>query len=182
MELFPIHREIFDEYLDNLEKVEERIERYTAGIEEFFKEETYKKIEQLCRLKGLAMTSSVMVHVEKLDFNRFKTAKSYALYCGFGSVMNDSGDKHKAGMPINKQRNSILRTTLVEEAQVLVKRIPGEKGKKLKSKQIGQDVKVIAYVDKVVSRLQKKFRLRIARGVNRNKVVVAVAGELSCLV
>lgn len=47
---------------------------------------------------------------------------------------------------------------------------------------MGQDVKVIAYADKAVIRLQKKFRSMIARGVNRNKAIVAVARELSCFV
>lgn len=183
LELSPVYREILDEYLDGLEKLEERIERYTARIEEFSKEDTYKeKIGELCCLKGLATTSSMTVHVETSDFNRFSNAKSYAAYCGFGSMTNDSGDKHKTGMPINKQGNSILRTTFVEAAQVLVKGTPGKKGKKLKGKQMGQDVKVIAYADKAVIRLQKKFRSMIARGVNRNKAIVAVARELSCFV
>ena len=183
LELTEIYREILDEYLDGLEKAEERIERYTARIEEFSKEDTYKeKIGQLCCFKGLAATSSMTIHVETSDFNRFPNAKSYASYCGFGNMMNDSGDKHKTGMPINKQGSSVLRTTLVEAAQVLVKGTPGKKGKKLKAKQMGQDVKVISYADKGVMRLQRKFRSMIARGVNRNKAIVAIARELACFV
>lgn len=76
----------------------------------------------------------------------------------------------------------MLRTTLVEATQVLVRGTPGKKGKKLKAKQMGQDVKVIAYADKAVLKLQKKFRSLIARGVNRNKAIVAVARELACFV
>lgn len=94
--------------------------------------------------------------------------------------MNDSGDNHKTGMPINKQGNSILRTTLIEAAQVLVKGTLSKKVKKLKAKQMGQDVKVIAYADKAVLRLQKKFRSMIER--KRNKAIVAIIRELACFV
>lgn len=101
------YREILDEYLDGLEKTEERIERYTARIKEFSQKEPYKeKVGELCCLKGLATISSMTLYVETSDFNRFTNAKSFASYCGFENIINDSGDKHKTCMSINKQGSS----------------------------------------------------------------------------
>lgn len=69
---------------------------------------------------------------------------------------------------------------MVECAQVLVRGTIGKKGKKVKSKQLGQDVKVIDYADKAVERLQKKYHRMILRGVNRNIAITAIARELAC--
>lgn len=55
----------------------------------------------------------------------------------------------------------MIRTTLIEAAQVLVRGTIGKKGKKVKSKQKDQDVKVIDYADKAVIRLQKKYHRMI---------------------
>lgn len=76
----------------------------------------------------------------------------------------------------------MIRTTLVEAAQVLVRGTIGKKGKKLKSKQKDQDVRVIDYADKGMVRLQKKYHRMILRGVSRNIAITAIARELSCFV
>lgn len=76
----------------------------------------------------------------------------------------------------------MIRTALVEAAQVLVRGTIGKKGKKLKSKQKDQDVKVIDYADKAMVRLQKKYHRMILRGVSRNIAITAIARELSCFV
>jgi hypothetical protein len=71
---------------------------------------------------------------------------------------------------------------MVEAAQVLVRGTIGKKGKKVKSKQKDQNVKVIDYADKAVVRLQKKYHRMIFRGVKRNVAITAVARELACFV
>lgn len=76
----------------------------------------------------------------------------------------------------------MIRTALAEAAQVLVRGTIGKKGKKLKSKQKDQDVKVIDYADKAMVRLQKKYHRMILRGVSRNIAITAIARELSCFV
>ena len=78
--------------------------------------------------------------------------------------------------------STMIRTTLIEAAQVLVRGIIGKKGEKVKSKQKNQDVKVIDYANKAVIRLQKKYHRMIFRGVKRNIAITAVARELACFV
>ena len=76
----------------------------------------------------------------------------------------------------------MIRTVLVEAAQLLVRGTIGKKGKKLKSKQKDRDVKVIDYADKAMVRLQKKYHRMILRGVSRNIAITVIARELSCFV
>jgi len=85
-------------------------------------------------------------------------------------------------LSITKQGNATVRRTLIECAQALVKGTPGVKGKALKARQNGNDVKVIDYADKAVLRLQKKYQRMIYRGVNRNKAITAVAREPACFI
>lgn len=182
LEMNEMYREILDEYLSQLELLTEKIERFQNRLEELSQKETYKeKIAQLRCIKGIDTTAAMILHVETSDFNRFPNAKAYASYCGLTPAEDSSGEKNNR-LSITKQGNGMIRKTLVESAQVLVRGTIGKKGKKLKSKQMGQDVRVIDYADKAVERLQKKYHHMIYRGVNRNVAITAIARELACFV
>lgn len=174
-----MYREILDEYLSQLETLTEKIERFKYRLEELSQKETYKeKIGQLRCIKGIDTTVAMTMHAETSDFDRFPTANAFASYCVLTPGEDSSGESyHRLG--ITKQGNSTIRTTLVEAAQVLVR---GTIGKKVKSKQKDQDVKVIDYADKAVIRLQKKYHRMIFRGIKRNISNTAVARELACFV
>lgn len=182
LKLNDMHREILDEYLSQLEILTEKIERFQNRLEELSQKETYReKIDQLRCIKGIDTTVAMTLHAETSDFDRFPNAKAFASYCGLTPSEDSSGDKIRR-LGITKQGNSMIRTALVEAAQVLVRGAIGKKGKKLKSKQKDQDVKVIDYADKAMVRLQKKYHRMILRGVNRNIAITAIARELSCFV
>jgi transposase len=177
-----MYREILDEYLSQLEVLETKIARFQNKLEELSHEERYEdKIGQLRCLKGIDTTAAMTLHVEVSDFDRFPTANAFSSFCGLTPAESSSGDKTNR-LSITKQGNSQIRKTLVECAQVLVRGTIGKKGKKLKSKQVGQDVKVIDYADKAVLRLQKKYHRMILKGINRNIVITAIARELACFV
>ena len=53
------------------------------------------------------------------------------------------------------------------------------KGKGLKARQKGKNVEVIAYTDKAVERLQRRYTKMIYRGVQRNK---SIARKLACFI
>ena len=182
LELSDMYREILDEYLSQLEILSEKIERFKYRLEELSQKETYnEKIGQLRCIKGIDTTAAMTMHAETSDFDRFPTANAFASYCGLTPGEDSSGESyHRLG--ITKQGNSMIRTTMVEAAQVLVRGTIGKKGKKVKSKQKDQDVKVIDYADKAVIRLQKKYHRMIFRGVKRNVAITAVARELACFV
>ena len=119
-------------------------------------------------IKGIDTTAAMTMHAETSDFDRFPTANAFASYCGLTPGEDSSGESYHR-LSITKQGNSMIRTTLIEAAQVLVRGTIGKKGKKVKSKQKDQDVKVIDYADKAVIRLQKKYHRMIFRGVKRNR-------------
>lgn len=182
IEMSDMYREIVNEYLSHYRTLTEKIERYQHRLEELSQEEPYKeKIGQLRSFKGIDTTAAMILHIEISDFNRFPNANAFASYCGLTPGENSSGDKANR-TSITKQGNSTVRKTLTECAQSLVKGAIGIKSKRVKARQIGQDVKVIDYADKAVLRLQKKYHRMINKGINRNKVITAMARELACFV
>lgn len=67
----------------------------------------------------------------------------------------------------------------MECAQSLVRGTVGKKSKALKKRQKGQDDAVIAYTDRAVERLQKRFKRMVLRGKPYNVAIMAVARELA---
>ena len=78
--------------------------------------------------------------------------------------------------------NSIVRTLLIEASQSIVRGMIGYKSKRLKSRQMGQDVNIISYADRATERLMRKFSRLAAKGVHRNKAIAAIARELACFI
>ena len=182
LEMSDMYREILDEYVSHIELLTEKIERYQHRLEELSQEEPYKeKIGQLRCLKGVDTATAMILHVEISDFNRFPNAKAFTSYCGLTPGEASSGDKANR-TSITKQGNSTVRKTLTECAQALVKGATGVKSKRVKARQIGQDVKIIDYADQAVERLQKKYHRMMNRSKNRNVAITAVARELACFV
>lgn len=177
-----MYKDILEEYLSQLDLLNQKIERFKYKLEELSQEEAYKeKIGELRCFKGIDTTAAMTLHVEVSDFKRFPTANAFSSFCGLTPGEDSSGDKTKR-LSITKQGNSAIRTILIECAQVLVRGTVGVKGKKVKAKQVGQNVKIIDYADKAVVRLQKKYYRLILRGVNRNVAITAIARELACFV
>ena len=182
LEMRSMLREILDEYISHFESLTENIERYKHRLEELSQKELYKeKVGQLRTFKGIDTTAAMILHVEISDFNRFPNANAFTSYCGLTPGENSSGDKANR-TSITKQGNSTVRKTLTECAQALVKGTIGVKSKRVKARQLGQDVKVIDYADKAVERLQKKYHRMMKGNKSRNVVITAVTRELACFV
>lgn len=182
LELSEVTREVLDEYLAQYHALKDKIDRFTLRIEEFSKSEAYEEeISKLKCFKGIDTASAMAIHVEISDFNRFPNARAFSSYLGLTPGEDSSGDKSKY-LSITKQGNSLVRSTLVECSQALVRGSVGNKGKALIARQRGQETAVIDYADKAIERLQRKFNKLIYRGVARNKAVTAVARELACFI
>lgn len=183
LKMSEINREILNEYLVQFDHLTEKIERFTARLDEFYHSEKYEeKVSKLRCFKGIDTTAAMTIQVETSDFDRFPNAKAYASYTGLTCGEQSSGEKihHTC---ITKQGNSTLRTTYVECAQAIIKgSIYSPKSKKLKTRQKNQDAAVIAYADKCTQRLMKKYKNLTGRNVPHNKAIVAIARELACFV
>ena len=182
LELSPMLKEVLNERLLQYEALCDKIERYSEKLNELSHNESYEKqVSLLCCFKGIDTTAAMTLHIEISDFNRFSSAKKFSSYVGLTPGEDSSGDKTKY-LSIMKQGNMAVRSTLIECAQSIVKGTVGKKSKAVKSRQKGQNGVVIAYADRAVERLQRKYHKMIYRGVNKNKAISAVARELACFV
>ena len=170
-----IVRETLNEYLKVYDYLNERIEKYNERIEEFSHEEEYEEpVSRISCFKGIDTLSAMKIHVSVSDFQRFPTAKAFMANLGMLPGENSSADRH-CNTPITKMGNAMVRKTLVECTQALVKGPVGKKSKALKKRQKGQDDAVIAYADRAIERLQKRFKRMILRGKPYNVAIMAVA-------
>ncbi|GEQ48423.1 IS110 family transposase [Tetragenococcus koreensis] len=182
LDLGDLLTETLEEYLLQYETLVDKIERFQARLETFSHQETYEQpVSQLKCFKGINTISAMTLQVEISDFTRFPNAKAFTSYLGLTPSEYSSGEKVNRNS-ITKQGNSTVRSTLVECAQALVKGKIGQKSKRVKQRQKGQASQVIAYADKAVERLQRKYHQMMYRGKPRNVVITAVARELACFI
>lgn len=174
-------REALDEYLIQYEVLVDRIERFKARIEEMSHQARYAEpVAHLWTFKGIDTLSAMTIQVEISDFSRFASAKSFCAYLGLTPSEQSSGGKINLG-GISKQGNTAVRTTLIECARALVKASIG-KSRKLKARQSGQSSEIIAYADRAVERMKRKFSRLLYSGKARNKAITAIARELACFI
>lgn len=183
LEMSEIQRETLNEYIAEMESLKDKIERFENRVDEMYQSERYhEKVSELRCFKGIDTMAAMTIQVETADFKRFPNAKAYASYTGLTTGEHSSGDKNNRTC-ITKQGNTVIRKTLVECAQALVRgSVYAKKSQRLKSRQKGMDVNVVAYADKATQRLMRKYQKLIERNVPRNKAIVAVARELACFI
>ena len=175
-------RETLDELLDSYSKILEKIERLNSRLETIANREKYAKdTKKMACLKGITQTSALTIISEVSDFKRFATASEFSSYLGLVPGESSSGQKINR-LGITKMGNSIVRTLLIEASQSIVRGKIGYKSKRLKSRQMGQDVNIISYADRATERLMRKFSRLAAKGVHRNKAIAAIARELACFI
>lgn len=182
LDLQGLFKETLDEYLLQYDVLADKIERFNLKLEELSHKDDYEEpVAKLRCLKGIDTASAMTVHIEISDFTRFPTAKAFTAYLGLIPSEYSSGEKINRNS-ITKQGNSTVRTTLIECANSLVRGSVGIKPKRVKARQKGQASDVIAYADRAVERLQRKYHRMIYQGRPRNIAITAVARELACFI
>lgn len=140
LEMSEIQRETLDEYLAEMDNLNDKIERFMNRIDEMYQSDRYnEKVSELRCFKGIDTFAAMTIQVETADFERFPNAKAYASYTGLTTGEHSSGDKNNR-IGITKQGNTVIRKTLVECAQSLVKGnvyTPKSKKAKKSSKRYG---------------------------------------------
>jgi transposase len=179
--MLAILRETLDEYLLQYDNLTDRIARFEDRIVAISHQERYAEpVAHLRTFKGIDTASAMTIQVEISDFNRFASAKSFCAYLGLTPSEQSSGGKVSLG-GISKQGNRVVRTTLIECARALLKG-SSVKSKALKARQKGQPSAVIAYADRAVSRMQRKYGRLLYSGKAKHKAVTAIARELACFI
>ena len=169
------------EYLLTYDQLTEKIERFDRRIEELASGKEYKEnVHKLTCFIGVKTTTALAVLTEVGDFKRFATAQHFASYIGLTPGEDSSGNEQNR-LGITKAGNRHVRSLLVEAAQSYARGQTGFKSKALKTRQQGNDPKVIAYADKANERLRRRYyRLVLKNNKKTNVAKTAIARELAC--
>src|SRR5688572_13642518 len=173
----PTQQIAFEEYVQAVQEASARLERLTQAIGEALEQWRWKRVvEALQALRGIRELHAVRIVAELGDLTRFDSPRQLMGYLGLIPSENSSGQRHRQGS-ITKAGNSSARRALVEAAHVY--RFPARVSRGIARRQSGVDPQLCAIAWKAQLRLCTRFRKLAARGLHRNKVVVAVARELS---
>jgi len=127
-------------------------------------------------LRGISAIHAVRIVAELGDFTRFVSPRKLMGYLGMIPSEDSSGSRRRQGS-ITKAGNSSARRALVEAAWAYAH--PARVTWVIARRQTGLTKSTIDLAWKAQLRLCARFRRLAARGLNRNKIVVAIARELS---
>jgi len=167
----------FEEYVQAVEEASTRVERLSRYIEQEVAQWRWRSVVsalQACR--GIQLIHAVRIVAELGDLSRFSHPRQLMSYLGLIPSEDSSGERHRQGA-ITKAGNSSARRALVEAAwayQYMAKVSGLIARRQAKLPKVALDIAWKAQV-----RLCARFRRLKARGVNRNKIVVAIARELA---
>ncbi|OFW19234.1 MAG: IS110 family transposase [Acidobacteria bacterium RIFCSPLOWO2_02_FULL_65_29] len=167
----------FEEYVQAVEEAGTRIERLAAAIrEELSRWRWAPVVEALQALRGIRAIHAVRLVAELGDLARFASARHLMGYLGLVPSENSTGARRRQGA-ITKTGNSSARRALVEAAWAY--RYGARVSVGIARRQSGLPKSVTDLAWRAQLRLCARFRRLSARGLHRNKIVVAVARELS---
>jgi transposase len=174
----PAHEEVFEDYRLAISHLGARIQALDARIEEISQQPPYQEpVGWLRCFRGIDTATAMTILTEIHDFRRFESAPELMSYLGMVSSEHSSGEQTRRGR-ITKAGNNHARRILVEAAHH--SRHRPAVGRGLRKRREGQPAWVIERADKAMQRLWERYRrLRLARGKQNNKVVVAMARELA---
>lgn len=178
LELTPGTKYTLNEYLHTYDWLTDKLKALDLKILNFTEQERYAaNVKKLICFKGIKQHTALALLSEVGDFSRFESADKFMSAMGLVPLQNSSGDKVNIN-GISKAGNGHLRRLLVEASNTYSKGTLA-KSRVIKARQESSTQEVIAYADKGSERLKRKYNKLMARGVNKNKVVTAVARELA---
>jgi transposase len=171
---------VLEEYIIAVDTGVERVGRLVAHMASLL--ETWDRrpaVEALMAAKGFQLVAAMTVVAELDDLSRFDNPRKLMAYLGLVPSEASSGTKRAQGS-ITKTGNGHARWMLIESASHY--RTTPKVSAALSARQQGQSKEVRALWWRAQNRLNHRFACLSARGLNRNKVVVAVARELAAFV
>ena len=167
----------FQEYLQNLNEVEQRLKRFEEEIKAQASEGVHAPmIQALQCLRGVAVVTATSLVAEIGSFKRFQTPKQFMAYLGLVPSEWSSGDSRRQGK-ITKTGNNHARRLLIESSWSY--RHPPAVRDRLKRRLDGKPGSIQAISWKAQQRLNKKYFRLLSRGKQSNVAITAVARELA---
>jgi transposase len=172
----PAMKVILEEYLISVQLASERIARTEAAMSDLLgKWRLEPAVRALMAMKGFQTVAAMMMVSELGALDRFTHPRQVMAYLGLVPSEKSSSDRRRQGA-ITKCGNAHARWLLVECAQHYA--APPKVSKELSRRQQNQSrvVRLISW--KAQNRLHQRYCRLMARRLQRNKVIVAVAREL----
>jgi len=172
------HQEVFDDYLNEVKRAKERIERLEKAIDgaiERSPKHLQKLIAALQSLRGVAKIGAATLVTEVGRFRRFENARQLMAYVGVVPSEHSSGGSTHRGS-ISKTGNARMRHVVGEAAWSYRHRPSNGPTLKKRQKDQSEDVKAIAW--KAQHRLHGRFQKLSARGKHHGRVITAIGREL----
>lgn len=167
----------FTEYQLQTEAADQRVDRLTQALERSIVGWRFEPVVAALRaLRGVDTVSAVGLVAEIGDINRFDHPRKLMGYLGLVPSEHSSGERTARGS-ITKTGNAHARRLLIEAAWSY--RFKPRIGRRAQQRQedLAEPIRATAW--KAQLRLSKRFDTLQARGLQVNKVCVAVARELS---
>ena len=168
---------VYQEYVRAVTEQHEREQRLETELHEEVKSwRLYPVVEAIQALRGVELTSAVILIAELGDLTRFDTPRKLMSYLGLTPSEYSSGERRRQG-GITKAGNTHARRALVEGAWAY--RYPAKVSRhlQLRLEKLPAEVQAIGWKAQV--RLCKRYRQLSARGKHVNQVVVAIAREMA---
>lgn len=167
----------FEEYVSAVEEAGARLERLGAAIGTQLEHWRWRAlVEALQALRGVQAIHAVRIVAELGDLARFVSPRKLMGYLGMIPSEDSSGSRRRQGS-ITKAGNSSARRALIEAAWAYAH--PARVSWVIARRQTGLAKNITDLAWKAQLRLCARFRHLARRGLNRNKIVVAIARELS---
>ncbi|WP_341501454.1 IS110 family transposase [Gallaecimonas sp. GXIMD4217] len=173
----PASKITYQHYINIVTERYERLQRLELELQTLADSwRWYPLVQRLTVLRGIRFLSAVTLVAELGDLRRFASPRSLMNFVGLTPAEHSSGQREWRG-GITKCGNSHARRILIEAAWAY--RFPPKVSRELETRQQGHSIKLQSRSWEIQQRLCGRFRALKARGKEYNKVVTAVARELS---
>lgn len=167
----------FTEYRQAVSECEMRVRRLGEALaHEVESWRMQPVVSAVMTLRGLDLVAATTVVAELGDLRRFAHPRDLMGYVGLVPSEHSTGSKRRQGA-ITKTGNGHVRRVLVEAAWNY--RFPARVSRTLQLRQERQPAAIRAIAWRAQLRLSHRYRRLTARGLQHNKVCVAIARELA---
>jgi len=173
----PAQQIMMQEYIHSVEECTQRVHRLTEQILQLMPDWRMRPlVGALQALRGVAPVVAATAVAEIGPMGRFERPRQLMAYLGLVSSESSSGGSVRRGA-ITKTGNGHARRALIEAAQAYSHPARISRVMLKRQEAVPEPIRQIAW--KAQLRLCARFRKLTARGKSRNRVVTAIARELS---
>lgn len=168
-------RRVQQDYVTTVEQATQRVERLDKDIAEMVEQWALKPLVlSLMALRGVQLTTAVILAAEIGDFARFTSPRNLMSYLGLVPSEHSSGQRRSQGR-ITRAGNGHARRIAVEASWNYRFSPRASKAIQKRREQVSAEVRSIA--EKAELRLSRRFQRLTQRGKKSQNVVTAVARE-----